>query len=170
MNRAPRKIRSIQLVKIQSEQRLAASSELNPAPGSVTNRREARGKGCRAVTKVKGSSPEILFSEADTVVQAAGSISATVMLSMGRSKRARSRKRRKQPRPDLNLSNRRGSRKPAGSEAMARYQKDVAGTREGHSVPRRGDCIDKPGNGKAIQMTLRQSDQPIERRTQEIKN
>jgi len=64
---APSKARNIQLVKIQSEERLAATSELNSAPGLVTNRREARGMGYWAATQVKGLSLEIdIVSVVDT--------------------------------------------------------------------------------------------------------
>jgi hypothetical protein len=130
----PSKVCNVQLVKVRPEQRLAASSKLNSVPGLVTNHREARGKGCRVVTKVKGLSPGILVSEADTVIQGAGSIPAADMLDKGWSKRARSWKRRIQPRQNLNSTSRRGSRKPVGSETTTRYQKDIVGTRETHNA------------------------------------
>ena len=44
----PSKARSRQLVKIQHEERLAATSELNPTPCLVTDRCEAGGKGYQA--------------------------------------------------------------------------------------------------------------------------
>jgi hypothetical protein len=47
---------NIQLVKIQPEERLAASSELNLAPSLVTGCGEARGMGYWAATQVKGFS------------------------------------------------------------------------------------------------------------------
>ncbi|KAF5435459.1 hypothetical protein C5S36_03070, partial [Candidatus Methanophagaceae archaeon] len=43
---------NIQLVKIQPEERLAASSELNPASCLVTGCGEARGMGYWAATQV----------------------------------------------------------------------------------------------------------------------
>jgi len=49
---APRKVCLVQPVRIRSERRLAAGSELNPAPGRVTGHREARGMGYRATTQV----------------------------------------------------------------------------------------------------------------------
>jgi len=50
-------IRTIQLVKIQHEKRLAATSELNLAPSLVTGCCEAMGVGYWAATQVKGLSP-----------------------------------------------------------------------------------------------------------------
>ena len=55
----PSKVHNIQLVKIQPEERLAATLELNPASSLVTGCGEARGMGYRAATQVKGLSPEI---------------------------------------------------------------------------------------------------------------
>jgi group II intron reverse transcriptase/maturase len=48
---------------------------------------------------------------------------------------------------------------------VARYQRDNVGTRETQSVPQRV-CNTKPMNGKALQMTLWESDQPIVPRKQ----
>jgi len=48
-----------------------------------------------------------------------------------------------------------------GSEAVAREQKDSAGTRETRSIPQNGVWTAKPINGKAIQTMLWESDQPI---------
>lgn len=45
-------------VKVRTEQRLATSSELNPAGREVTNCMEPGGRRCRAATQVKGLSPE----------------------------------------------------------------------------------------------------------------
>ena len=56
---APREVCLVQPVRIRSERRLAAGSELNPAPDRVTGHREARGMGYRATTQVKGLSPVI---------------------------------------------------------------------------------------------------------------
>jgi hypothetical protein len=65
---APRKAYINQLVKIQPEESLACTSELNPAPEWVTVHREARGMEHRAATKVKGLSSEIAdMSVADAV-------------------------------------------------------------------------------------------------------
>ena len=75
---APRKARNVQLVKIQSEERLATTSELNSAPGLVTNCREARGMGYWAATKVKGLSPEMyIIPDADTFHMVEGEILIT---------------------------------------------------------------------------------------------
>ena len=53
----------------------------------------------------------------------------------------------------------RGYEKPAGSETVARYQKDIAGTRETQSVLRKGVCNkSKPIIGKLLQKTLWESD------------
>ncbi|HYN44774.1 MAG TPA: hypothetical protein VER35_02125 [Candidatus Limnocylindrales bacterium] len=45
---APSKAHTRQLVKIQHEERLAATSELNPTPFLVTDRCDAGGKGYQA--------------------------------------------------------------------------------------------------------------------------
>jgi len=45
-------------VKVRAEQRLATSSELNPARREVTNCLEPGGRRCRAAMLVKGLSPE----------------------------------------------------------------------------------------------------------------
>jgi hypothetical protein len=64
---APSKIHTIQLVKIQPEERLAATSELKPSTQVlVTGCCEARGMGYWAATQVKVLSPEIhLVSEVE---------------------------------------------------------------------------------------------------------
>ncbi|OYT61523.1 hypothetical protein B6U67_05730 [Methanosarcinales archaeon ex4484_138] len=49
------------MMKIQPEERLAATSELNPAPSLVTGCGEARGMGYWAATQVKGLSREKRF-------------------------------------------------------------------------------------------------------------
>ncbi|KAF5435063.1 hypothetical protein C5S35_12315, partial [Candidatus Methanophagaceae archaeon] len=65
---------NIQLVKIQPEERLAASSELNPASCLVTGCGEARGMGYWAAMQVKGLSHEIfIVPEADVVPLTEGS-------------------------------------------------------------------------------------------------
>ncbi len=53
----PSKIHNIQLVKIQPEERLATTSELNLASSLVTGCGEARGMGYWAATQVKGFNP-----------------------------------------------------------------------------------------------------------------
>ena len=45
-------------VQVRTEQRLATSSELNPACSEVTSCMEPGGGSCRAATQVKGLSPE----------------------------------------------------------------------------------------------------------------
>ena len=90
-------------MKVRSEERLAATSELNPAPN-----REARGKGYRATTRVKGLSPEmVIVPDAEAVTRAAGSILIIAM------------------RDGANL---------AGSETVARYQIVNTGTWETPAV------------------------------------
>ena len=56
----------------------------------------------------------------------------------------------------------RGYEKPAGSETVARYQKDIAGTRETQCVSTgRRICDNNPMNGKLLQKTHWGSDKPI---------
>lgn len=147
----PSEAYTIQLVQIQSGERLATTSELNSAPDGVICHREARGMGYRATTQAKGLSPEIpVISEvgipfsngmmkADAVHLAVGSSLITVM---------------------------RGYKTPTGSETVARYQKDSIGTWESHNVLEKVwvaamAVAYKPEEGKAIQMALWQSDKPI---------
>jgi len=132
---APRKAWFVQPVRIRSERRLAAVSELNPAPGRVTGHREARGMGYRATTQVKGLSPEIpVIPVADAVHLAAGNTLRSVM---------------------------QGAARPAGSETVARYQTDKSGTRETHDIPVRVWANKPLINGKAVQMVSWESDQLI---------
>ena len=131
---------NIQLVKIQSEERLATTSELNPASCLVTGCGEARGMGYWAATQVKGLSHEItIIPEADVVVLTEGS---TLIA-------------------DSLISTWQGDASPAGSKTVARYQTDIMQTRETQSVLLTGVCPIKPINGKIVQMTLRESDQFI---------
>ena len=59
---------NIRLVKIQPEERLASTSELNLASSRVTGCGEARGMGCWAARRVNGFSHEIfIVSEANVV-------------------------------------------------------------------------------------------------------
>ncbi|MCW3134681.1 MAG: group II intron reverse transcriptase/maturase [Methanophagales archaeon] len=146
----PSKIHNVQLVEIQPEERLAATSELNLASCLVTGCGEARGMGYWAATQVKGFSPKIhVVSEADVVHLTEGSILVAVS-------------------PNLQSSNIagsdgtwRGDESPMGSKTVARYQMDIMGTREGQSVLLTGVCAIKPINGKIVQTTLWESDQLI---------
>ena len=138
--RVPSKIHTIQLVKIQPEERLATTSELNLASCLVTGCGEARGKGYWAATQVKGLSPEIfVVPEADVVHLTEGS---TLIA-------------------DSLIRTWQGDESPAGSETVARYQMDRMGTRETQRVLPRGVCAIKPMNGKMVQTTLWESDQFI---------
>ena len=146
----PSKVHNSQLVKIQPEERLAATSELNLASSLVTGCGEARGMGYWAATQVKGLSTEIfVVPEADVVHLTEGS---TLIADS----------------PNLQSWNItgssgtwRGDESPAGSETVARYQMDIMGTREGQSVLLTGVCPIKPINGKIVQTTLWESDQFI---------
>jgi group II intron reverse transcriptase/maturase len=92
----------------------------------------------RAVTQVKGLSPEIPnVSEAEAVHLAEGN--------------------------SLIPDKRRGDKNLAGSETTARYQKERVGTREAQSVLHgySGVCISKPIDGKVMQMTPWESDRSI---------
>ena len=51
---APSKACNIQMVKVHRGERLANTPERTFAPGGVTCLREAKGKGYRATTQVKG--------------------------------------------------------------------------------------------------------------------
>ncbi len=133
---APSKTDTFQLVKIQPEERLAITSELNPAPGRVTGHREARGTGYRAATQVKGWSPEM------TIVSGADAVHGS-----GR-QQAADRQRRGQP-------------NPTGSETAARYQREGIVTREAHGIACRRVGGDKPTNGEESPMMLWESDQFI---------
>jgi hypothetical protein len=100
----PSKIHNIQLVQIQPEERLAATSELNLASCLVTGCGEAKGMGYWAATQVKGLSPEIhVVSVADVVHVTEGSILVTASLNRTW----------------------RGDESLTGSETVARYQMDI---------------------------------------------
>ena len=136
----PSKIHKIQLVKIQPEERLATTSELNRASSLVTGCGEARGMGYWAATQVKGLSPEILnVSVADIVHLTEGYTHVTDSLN----------------------GTWRCDASPAGSETVARYQTDIMETREGQSVLLTGVCAIKLIDGKIVQTTLWESDQFI---------
>lgn len=64
---------NIQLVRIQSGKRLAITPEQTFAPDRVTCLREAKGKGYRATTQVKGLSPEIISVSVDDAFHFCGS-------------------------------------------------------------------------------------------------
>ncbi len=124
---------NIQLVKIQPEERLTATSELNLASSLVTGCGEARGMGYWAATQVKGLSPEIVIvPEADVVLLTEGSTLNA----------------------DSPIGSWQGDASSAGSETVARYQTDIMGTRETPSVLLTGVCAVKPINGKTVQTTL----------------
>ena len=98
----PRKIHTIQLVKIQPEERLA--SELNLASSLVTGGDDARGMG--AATQVKGLCHELfIVPEADVVHMKEGSTLIADRLN----------------------GTWQGDESPAGSETVARYQTDSTG-------------------------------------------
>ena len=146
----PSKIHNIQLVQIQPEERLAATSELNLAFCLVTGSGEAKGMGYLAATQVKGFSPEIyIVSMVDVVHLAEDSTLNAVSPNL----------------KSWNIAGRagtwRGDGSPAGSETVARYQTDIMGTREGQSVLLMGVCAIKSINGKMVQTTLWESDQLI---------
>jgi len=146
----PSKVHNIQLVKIQPEERLAATSELNPASSLVTGCGEARGKGYWAATQVKGLSPEIhVVSVVDVVHLTEGSILIADSPNLQSWNIAGS------------TGTWRGDESPTGSETVARYQMDIMGTREAQSVLLYGVCPIKPMNGKIVQTTLWESDQLI---------
>ncbi len=130
---APSKTRDVQLVKIQPEKRLSATSKLNSAPSLVTNCREARGIGYWATTQVKGLSSEIIHRFGGRYC------------SLSRRQNFHNRKRQ-------------GYASPTESKTVARYQKDRAGTRETQSVLQNGVCDDKSINDKLLQKMLWESD------------
>jgi len=146
----PSKIHNIQLVEIQPEERLAATSKLNLASSLVTGSCEARGMGYWAATQVKGLSTEItIVSEADVVHLTEGNALIAVNPNL----------------QSWNIAGSsgtwRGDESPMGFETVARYQIDVMGTRETQSVLPWGVCPIKPMNGKIVQTTLWGSDQLI---------
>jgi hypothetical protein len=101
----PSKIYASQLVQIQSEKMLAATSELNLASSLVTGCYEANGIGYRAATQVNGLSPEIcIVPEADVVYSTKGRTLIAVAEQ--------------------------GDESPSGSDLVALYQRAIIGTRE----------------------------------------
>ena len=132
---APREACNIQLVEIQHGERLAITPELTFAPDRVTCLREAKGAGYRATTQVKELSPEI--------IPCVGGRYCSFSI------RQNSCDRKWQ-----------GCESPTGSETVALYQKDIAGTWENRYIADRA-CDNKPINGKDAQMIYRWSDKPI---------
>ena len=146
----PSKIHNIRLVKIQPEERLAATSEQNLASSLVTGCGEAKGMGYWAATQVKGFSPEIfIVSVVDVVHLTEDSTLAAVSPNLQSWNIAGS------------AGTWRGDESPTGSKTVARYQMDIMGTRESQSVLLWGVCAIKPMNGKIVQTTLWESDQLI---------
>jgi len=138
------------LVKVRPEERLATTSELNPASSLVTGCGEARGMGYWAATQVKGLSPEIFsVSAADAVLLAEGSTLIAVSPNLQSWNRAGS------------SGTWRGDESPTGSETVARYHRDSMVTREAQRALLTGVCPIKPINGKIVQTALWESDQPI---------
>ena len=123
--------------QLRRQERTATTCEVNSACGKATNRMKPEGAGYRAIAQAKGLSPEILVvSEADAVHLAEGS--------------------------SLDTGNRRGIKNLTGSETIALYRKECAGTRETRNVSQyNGICNTKPIDGKVIQTTFRESDKPI---------
>jgi hypothetical protein len=102
-------------VKIQHEERLAATSELNPTPGLVTDRCEAGGKGYQAAMEVKVISPEILMIlEADVICVTEGSNHTTDIKHLQSWEIAES------------YEIQRGDVSPTGSKTAAWYQMEMA--------------------------------------------
>jgi len=123
--------------EIQSGERLATTPVPNSARGEATTLVEPEGGRYWAATQVKGLSPEItIVMEADTLHFVEGRMDNTA-------------------KGEVIFA-------PSGSESVARYQKDNVGTREAQGVPRQFEvCNTKPIDGKVVQMTLWESDQPI---------
>lgn len=134
---APSKTYINQLVKIQPEESQASTSELNLTPERVIVRSEAKGKGYRATTKVKGLSSEIFNVSAADAVHIGG-------------------------RQYFNNRKRRGCTSPTESETVARYQRVSMGTWETHCISAEKQiCEDKPENGEDAQTIQWESDQFI---------
>ena len=135
------KARNIQLVEIQSEERLAATSELNSAPSLVTNCREARGMGYWAATQVKGLSSEIdMVSVVDTVNRVEDRTLITekgIMVNLNGHEAGNGGNSQGEP---TVFQLRQGYASPTESKTVARYQRDSAGTRETQSVLHKGVC------------------------------
>jgi len=122
--------------EVQSGERLATTPVPSSAWEKVTTSVKPEGGRYRAATQVKVLSPEItIVTEANTFHFVEGRTDNTIKGEVVSA--------------------------PSGSKAVARCQKDNAGTRETQGVPQSGVCATKPINGKVLQMTLWESDQPI---------
>jgi hypothetical protein len=132
---APREACNVQLVEIQNGERLAITPEQTFAPDRATCLREAKGEGYRATTQVKELSPEINHRVGGRYC------------SFSRRQNSYSREWQ-------------GCASPTGSETVALYQKDIAGTWENQRIPDMV-CENKPENGKYSQMKRWWSDKPI---------
>ena len=132
---APREACNIQLVEIQYGERLAITPEPTFAPDRATCLREAKGRGYRATTQVKELSPEI--------IPCVGGRYCSYSI------RQNSYDRKWQ-----------GCESPTGSETVALYQKDIAGTWENRYIPNRV-WANKPVNGEDAQIIYRWSDKPV---------
>ena len=132
---APSKICNIKLVKIQPEESLANTSELNVTPNRVTCYREANGMGYRAITQVKGLSSEILPYVGGRYC------------SLRRRQKSYNHYRQ-------------GYKNPTESETAALYQKDITETWENQYIPDKV-CNYKLINGEDLQMIYWWSDKSI---------
>jgi len=132
---APSKACNIQMVKVHRGERLANTPERTFAPGGVTCLREAKGKGYRATTQVKGLSPEKLHLSVADAFHVSG-------------------------RQNSHNRYRRGYANPTGSKTVALYQRDIAGTWENQCIPEMV-CGDNPEKGKDSQLMHWWSDKPV---------
>ena len=122
--------------EVQLRERPATTLIPNSAYGKVTSRVKPEGGNSRAATQVKVLSPEIIsVGKADKLHFLEGKIATPVK---GK-----------------------GIAASPGSKAGARGEKDSAGTWEARSIPQNRVWTSKPENGKAVQMMLWESDQPI---------
>ena len=151
------KVHNIQLVKIQLEERLAASSGLTFASSRVTGCGEAKRMGYEVATQVKGLSPEItIVSAADVVHSTEGCTLFTASSNLQSWNIAGS------------SGSWRGDESPTGSETVApakhfnrTFLEFDMGTREGQSVLLTGVCSIKPINGKIVRTIPWESEQLI---------
>lgn len=151
------KVHNIQLVKIQLEERLAASSGLTFASSRVTGCGEAKRMGYEVATQVKGLSPELtIVSAADVVHSTEGCTLFTASSNLQSWDMAGS------------SGSWRGDESPTGSETVApakhfnqTFLEFDMETREVQSVLLNGVCPIKPIKGKIVRTTLWGSDQLI---------
>lgn len=122
--------------EIQSGEQLATTPVPNSAREEATNLVKPEEGRNQAITQVKVLSSEIKKdTEADTVNCVESSMAKTDKGEVVAT--------------------------PSGSKAVARYQKDSAGTGETQDVPRWEVCNHKPINGKELQKASWESDQSI---------